>query len=362
MKSICIFTFCFISCPALSGGELEIHYINVGQGTSILLIGPNGTSVLYDFGGNENAQDILRYLNAETILHIEKEIDYAILSHRDSDHLGGYKRIIESGYDIKIANYDSGSKKLSNRIGTGWLQPAQSSSAGRVIPFPLGHTIDLGDEAKLHFIAGNGKIYPNRRIDVNNENDRSIVILISYKNFQYILDGDLGDGKEGCTGHKTRQTKMQSLVAKSLFRLGLLHREFGVDVMHVAHHGADSGTTARYVNRIKPDIALLSVGRHKNRYCHPRVNVVDKVLLNTQRARCATAAPVELLLQTEEGNNRNCDVGLTSFSGRPLGDIKLSTDGSRIQITATQRVHAGTVVKKCTKKEPCITLTDELKK
>ena len=104
-----------------------------------------------------------------------------------------------------------------------------------------------------------------------------MVLFITYGNFQYILDGDLGAGPEKCTHHQTIQIDVQTRVAKALIKQGLMSEEYGIDVMHIAHHGSESSTSAAYYNLMKPEVGLISVGQNQGTFLHPREDVVDRV-------------------------------------------------------------------------------------
>lgn len=327
-----------------ASGKLEIHYINVGQGGCTLIIGPNGTRILYDFGNVAGNNDIVPYLRDTVGLSPADGLHYAIVSHGDKDHYMGYRDVVEAGYDILVANFSSGSPKASSStMEQQWLQPATQTTAGEIASIPVGLAISLGDGAEAIVMASNGKVYGDRQgVSVSNENDRSIALFIRYGKFQYILDGDLGSGPESCTDHQTTQKDVQTRVAHALLRLGFMTEARGVDVLHIAHHGSESSTSAAYYNLMKPEVGLISVGKKNKSYLHPREDVVDKVLIGNRRASCVEAPPLKALFQTEDGEEGCSSTGCTSFTGLAIGDIKLVTDGKReYTITGNNRVHGG---------------------
>ena len=195
------------------------------------------------------------------------------------------------------------------------------------MPIPVGLRISLGDGAEAVVAAANGRLIDGTEIVVSNENDKSVVLFITYGDFQYILDGDLGAGEESCTNHDTGQMDVQSEVARALLDEGLLPRDIGVDVMHVAHHGSESSTSAEYFDIVKPEVALISVGLNQRSFLHPRVDVVERVLLGPDRPNCVKAPAVKAVFQTEDGKTGCSSTGCTSFAGIVAGDIKLTTDG-----------------------------------
>lgn len=314
-------------------GILQIHYINVGQGGSTLIIGPDGTTILYDFGQFSGDKRIVPYLVGEAKLLPQDGLDYTIVSHADSDHYHGFKEVIEAGYDVRVANYRAKSqKRITAYVKKRWITPAEETSAGAVKNISVGMKIPLGEGAEVLVAAAGGRIIGRRKnIKTSNENDRSVALLIRYKNFQYILDGDLGGGSEKCSGHRrTGQKDMQSKVALALIAHGAITQENGVDVLHIAHHGSESSTPERYYKLMKPEVGLVSVGFQANTYTHPRMNVVENVLIGKEESKCKNkAVPVEFVFQTEEGQeDKDCkDRKCISKKGLVIGDIQLFTDG-----------------------------------
>jgi beta-lactamase superfamily II metal-dependent hydrolase len=311
-------------------GQLEIHYINVGQGGSTLIVGPSGTTILFDFGGVAGRDNIVPYLRKHLGMKSGDGIDYAMVSHGDKDHYMGYKDVV-SEFDILKVNYEPGTKKAkSPTMSSNWFNPAKKTRAGPFKPIPVGLRISLGKGAEAIVAAANGVVLGDNKKPpkIKNENDRSISLFVRYGNFHYILDGDLGSGPEKCTAHDTNQLDVQTRVARALIDDELMTKEHGVDVMHIAHHGSESSTSSIYYNMMKPEVGLISVGKNQGSFLHPREDVVDRVLLKgDKRASCVTAPPLKALFQTEEGLEGKSSTGRTSFSGMVVGDIKLVTDG-----------------------------------
>ncbi len=348
---LAIMPFAF-SSTALSDepiGDLEIHYINIGQGGSTLIIGPDGTTILYDFGNVGRGGAIVDYLKDSVQITPSDGLDFTIVSHMDKDHYGGYVDVIKAGYNVRVANFYSGSDKhVTNNMDKVWLKPArEKTSAGDIVQLPVGLKIPLGDGAEARVIAANGKVFSVDKDTLpfaRNENDRSISLYIKYRNFDFILDGDLGAGKETCTDHDTSQKDIQKPVAEALLKLGWMSQANGVDVLHIAHHGSESSTSAKYFNLVKPEVGLISVGKNQSNFRHPREDVVDKVLVGDDRANCVNEAELQELFQTEEGVAGSSSTGATSFSGTVIGDIKLITDGKKTyRISGSGRVTEGEV-------------------
>ncbi len=321
--------------------NLEIHYINVQQGQSTLIIGPNGTTILFD-GGNEykGTTEVVPYLQAIGIT-TSTPLDYIITSHRDTDHYWGLTEVMTYGYDA-LHVYDNGSNKY-NDIWQAFADAAAQTTAGAVVPITLGQVINLGNGATATCVASNGYVLgvgaiPNGQV---NENDRSVCLLIQYGDFDYLVTGDLGGGSDDiiCTGRSTSQIDIESYLVKTLMPAGAspMLSSYGLEVAHVGHHGSESSTNANYKNILTPTVACIAVGPGQSTdWFHPRIDVVDNVLLS--QAPCVTS-PTALVLQTEEGY----PVGIkTSYSGYCVGDMVITTDGTTsYTITANGAVSQG---------------------
>ena len=145
-------------------GKLEIHYINVGQGGCTLIIGPDGTRLLYDFGAVPGRRDIVPYLRETLKLNPPQGLHYTFVSHRDKDHYLGYRDVVEAGYDVQIANFAPDSPKPSSRLmNTNWLRPAAQTTAGTVRQPPVGMRIPLGGGAEAVIVAVNGQVLGEKR-------------------------------------------------------------------------------------------------------------------------------------------------------------------------------------------------------
>lgn len=73
-------------------GTLEVHFINVGQSVSTLIVSPTGETMLVDTGHyNDDGEYVLQYLRNHNI----DQIDHLVVSHNDADHIGGNAAIIE---------------------------------------------------------------------------------------------------------------------------------------------------------------------------------------------------------------------------------------------------------------------------
>jgi beta-lactamase superfamily II metal-dependent hydrolase len=326
---------------ALRAQNLEIHYINVQQGQGILIIGPNGTTILFD-GGYETkgTNEVVPYLQGLGI-PTTQALDYVIASHRDTDHYVGLTEVMNYGYDA-LHVYDNGSDKYNTYVQE-FLDAAAATSAGGVVPMALGQVIDLGSGARATCVAVNGYVIGSGLVAnaQANENDRAICLLIQYGNFDYLVTADVGGGAEDtvCTDRSTSQANVESPLVQAIMPGGTspMLSAYGAEVVHVGHHGSESSTNADYMNVLTPTVGCISVGDGQSvGWDHPRIAVVENVLLAL--GPCITAPPA-LVLQTEEGYPTGPK---TSFAGYCVGDIVITTNGGiSYTVSATGAVSQG---------------------
>ncbi len=306
--------------------NLEIHYINVQQGQCTLIIGPDGTTILYDAGAEfKGTGEVVPYLQNLGI-PTSQALDYMVVSHRHTDHYRGLTEVIDYGYDA-LNIYDNGSTNY-NIFVQDFLDAAAVTTAGAVTSMPLGTVINLGNGATATCVAVNGSVIGSGAVagGQDNENDRSLCLLVQYGDFDFLVTGDLGGGMDDvlCTGRSTSQVNMETPMLQAIMPAGAnpLLSAYGVEVVHVGHHGSESSTNSDYMNILTPSLACISVGPGQgSNWYHPRIDVVENVLQSL--AACVTA-PSALVLQTEEGTPTGVK---TSFAGYSVGDIVITTSG-----------------------------------
>lgn len=342
MMRLIVASWIFLFPFAVAAQQLEIHYINVSWGGSVLVKGPNGTTVLLEAGNTGRGTGrVVPYLQSIGILPANG-LDYTIVGHQHCDHLGGLDEVIQAGYDVRTKNYYNGSSNTSSCVD-GWNAAAAGTTAGAPIAMPVGSQIQLGNGATLTAVARNGSIIGGGSVSVSNENDRSIAILIKYGGFDYLWASDMGGGNidEACTGRFTSsQTDVETHVIQAISPGGAspMISAGGIDVLNVNHHGSESSTNKNWMNLSQPSVAIISTGSGQSTgWDLPRKDVVENVLL-AQATACITVPPA-LVLQTEEGAPTG---SLTSFAGYCVGNILVTTDGiSTFTVSADGAVTQG---------------------
>jgi competence protein ComEC len=227
-------------------GKVKIDFLDVGQGSAILILAPNNNQVLID-GGPSNA--VLAKLG-QALPVFDRKIELLILTHPDSDHLSGLvevlKRyevgqILETGIAADSAEY----KTWNDLIKTKNIP---------VVFAQVDDVIKIADNLSIKIL------YPLGKIDgqdfSKNTNATSIVGKIIYGQNSILFTGDA----EGQT-------------EKPLLMLGA---DLKADILAVGHHGSKNSTSAEFLAAVAPSIAVIQVGA-KNTYGHPTQEVLGRL-------------------------------------------------------------------------------------
>lgn len=252
-----IIAICFSEINCKNCFNFEINFVNVGQGDCTYIKTPFGKNIIIDGGeGNTKEYDygenvVLPYLLDRGI----KKIDYVIISHADSDHIGGVFSILEN---IKV-----------DKILIG-IQPKISEHYSNLLALSKNKNIDLiylkaGDILKIEKEIYLKTLWPKDDIFVeeNELNNNSLVFKLCYKNFSVLFTGDI-----------------EEIAEKDLLKLYEHNLEIlNATVLKVAHHGSKTSSSISFLKNINPKIALIGVGKN-NKFGHPSESVIEKLQEN----------------------------------------------------------------------------------
>ena len=174
------------SAFAQANGKLQIHYMDVGQGDGAILISPQGEVVLFDNGVLNQCGKPQAYLQSLGITRI----DYHIASHYHSDHIGCTASLL-SMFPLQRFAYDRGGSYATATF-TNYLN-AVGAKRATAVPGQM-ITLDAGslNPVQILFIASNANGIPT-----TDENDKSLVALVRYGNFEAEFGGDLSGASGG---------------------------------------------------------------------------------------------------------------------------------------------------------------------
>lgn len=219
--------------------ELAIHFIDVGQGDSILI--KNGAkAMLIDAGDNGYGETVVNYLKQQGI----KRLDYVIGTHPHSDHVGGLDDVIDS--------FDIGNVIMPNVVhNTKTYEDVLLAikNKGLKITTPIvGSDYQLGDSV-FTILAPSSEKY-------SNVNNYSVAIRLAFIDHSFLFTGDA-----------------ERLSENEMLATGL---NLEADVLKVGHHGSDTSTTPDFLKRVNPKYAVIQVGEN-NRYNHPDSIVISRL-------------------------------------------------------------------------------------
>ena len=235
-----------VALPFAPAKPLEIHHIDVEQGDGALIISPGGETVMIDNGRWTTCSNTVNYLQGQGIT----SIDYHFASHYHADHIGCLDDLAGAGISVTGACYDRGGSYGSATFrdyvaACGALR--QTLSAGQVI------MLDAGAETPVTItvIAMNGA-----GLQSSDENAQSIVLLLSYGDFDEVFGGDLpGENPD-----------IELIVGPMVG---------DVEVYKVNHHGSRFSSTDAWLGAISPEVAIISVGA--NSFGHPTSDALARL-------------------------------------------------------------------------------------
>ncbi len=224
--------------------SFEVHYIDVGQGDSSLII-CDGQSMLIDAGENGHEIDVLNYLRMQGI----EKLDYIIASHQHSDHIGGLPEVLdEIGTDNIIMPRITKDQTPTNSTYTAFLKSVQNSGA-KVIASKVGAIYTLG--------SATFEILGPVTDDAEDINNMSVVVKMTYGENTFLFTGDAEKEEE------------REIIATGA--------DLDCDVLKVGHHGSGTSSGVDFLDAVSPEIFVIQVGAD-NDYGHPHENIIERLM------------------------------------------------------------------------------------
>lgn len=215
-------------------GQVEFHFIDVGQGDAALIRTEAG-NVLIDAGTNDAEDELVAYLKAEGIT----ELAYAVFTHPHEDHIGGADAVLEY---CKVENVILPEVTATTVVYNRMMDAIDAEGATVIIAVPEA-TYTVGD-LKLTILGPIGSNYK----DMNND---SVVLRADFGESSVLYTGDAEDISE------------KEMVEK--FRLS---GKLDCDLLKVGHHGSENSSTDIFLDAVTPELAVISCGEG-NKYGHP---------------------------------------------------------------------------------------------
>lgn len=236
-----------------TAGELEVHFIDVGQGDATLLL-TEGCAMLVDAGPEDGGTALQLYLEKQGV----ERLDYIIATHPDSDHIGGL--------DVVVTKFDCGTVLMPDiEKDSKSFRDAQAALSYKGLQSPAlqaGERYAFGG-AEFTVVAPNGHY--------EDANNNSIGILLRHGDNRFLFTGDAEEEAE------------TDMLASGL--------ALSADVYQVGHHGSRSSTGEAFLKAVHPAYAVISCGAD-NAYGHPHAEVLNRL----------RAAGVQVFRTDEQGS------------------------------------------------------------
>jgi beta-lactamase superfamily II metal-dependent hydrolase len=231
---------------------LKVVFLDVWQGDSALIFMPSGKIALIDagLGASEymtfdaGAQVIYPYLKN---LNISK-IDYVVMTHPHSDHIGGFPFIFNKLKVVK--SYDCG-QPYTSQLFMQCLELISAKNIKYVIPY-------APQVLKWDPLLTIKVLHPPKGWQYSdNPNNNSIVLKIIYNKISFLFTGDAEDDAE------------YSMIDSKA--------DLNSTILKVPHHGSDTSSCDAFLDAVNPLVAVISVGKN-NKFGHPAPSTLARYL------------------------------------------------------------------------------------
>lgn len=266
-------------------GELQIHFIDVGQGDCILILFPDGKEMLIDSANyNDDGEIEKRTLDYLNTYITDDQIDYLMVTHGDSDHTYFVNEVIEA-YDV-------------DTIYMPFILAEPSNEA-------LQAQVNALDKSKLDMFTDKDtistKVYAEFFISALSEPDATIVLNIgqfSIETATYRFDFYCYDQEDWANTSLNSAEKKNAIspigvleyngkrivltgdsneINEPMFIEAVGGTGLDCDVLKVGHHGSETSSTREFLDFINCEYAVISCNAEGNTFLHPRQNTLDRL-------------------------------------------------------------------------------------
>ena len=247
MRKLTVFiSLLLLSAPSLYA-QLNVYYINVGQGDATYIELPNGRNVLID--GGPSAAPMEKFIKDKGITRI----DHVVLSHPHSDHYRGLKKVFAL-VDVKNF-YDSRAENIEAKGDNNLRELADAEPACKTHYPEAGSNLNWDSRVTVKVLnTCSEPVQLKYNDDVNN---CSIVLRFFYNGTGLLFTGDA-------------EASIENAMMR-IFKSGLQSY-----ALKIGHHGSRYSSTDKFLERVAPKVAIISAGVD-NVYGHPHKEALDRV-------------------------------------------------------------------------------------
>ncbi len=262
---------------SLTEKPLKVHFIDVGQGDCIFIELPDKKSMLIDCGEFEYANTVTGYIKNLDY----STIDYVVATHPHTDHMGCMATVINS---FKVINFYMPEIAHDTVAFDKMMEAVANSGCNAQYAYRGKNIFDFGD-AKADFLS------PGENVILTDYNNASAVVRLTFKNSSFIF---MGDAEFEC------ENKILSSGAT-----------ITADVLKCGHHGSSSSTSERFLNKVNPKYAVITVGKG-NSYGHPHIETLERLKRNG--IDCLRTDESGTIVVSTDGENYEIEKIMTEFN------------------------------------------------
>ncbi|MFF5994552.1 MBL fold metallo-hydrolase [Lysinibacillus sp. KU-BSD001] len=204
--------------------QMQVHFIDVGQGDSILIQSPNGKTMLIDGGTRGAGDDVVTYLKSLGI----STFDYVVATHPDADHIGG---LIDVFAAFHVHHFVNSGKDHTSETYADLLEAAVNEGSAYIEP-------NQGDSIALDNAVNIQVLYANKNASDNN--DASLVLKLTYGNVSFMLMGDASK-------------EIETQIAATY--------DVSAQILKAGHHGSNTSSGLNFMQQVNPKAVILSYGK-----------------------------------------------------------------------------------------------------
>ncbi len=223
----------------------HIYFLDVGQGDAIFIKTPENHQILVDGGDKDYVIEEL----SEIMPFFDRTIDFMVLTHPHSDHIGGLIEVLKR---FKVENILYTGVYFDDDMYSEFLKEI-NASGGRIFLAEASTDFRFG-EVYLDILYPFSNISGQRFSNINNS---SVAMRVVYGGRAVFLGGDI-----------------EKEVEEKLLLSG---ENLWADILKVSHHGSKSSSMEEFLGRVGPEIAVIEAGR-ENKFGHPHAVTIRSLL------------------------------------------------------------------------------------
>ncbi|MCK5416563.1 MBL fold metallo-hydrolase [Candidatus Parcubacteria bacterium] len=225
--------------------ELEVDFLDIGQGDSVLIQTTYGQNIIIDGGPDDSVLDELE----KVLPWWDKKIDLMVLTHPHSDHVTGLIYVLDK-YEIGKIMYTGVNHTAPGYLE--WLEKIKNKNI-EILLIDQQQKIELGKESFLEIL------YPNTSLlhkEIDNLNNTSVIVKLTHGETKFLF-----------AGNAEKEIEKELLENKV---------DLNADVFKVSHHGSNDSNTEEFLKAISPKYAIIQVGKN-NKFHHPHSRIIKRL-------------------------------------------------------------------------------------